>query len=648
MKKILQLLTLLALVVLLIGTGIPSYALDVFVSTSEQLRVACQNAASGHTIILTGDNYTGPFILENKTGVTLRSQNNKSVLLKGNPDPSTSGINILTIKNSSNILVHRLKFTENWGNGGNGIVVTGSGSGVTISKCELSYIGWTKDNEAEPEPSQNAHAIVVRGSMATPYTNIVVRNNTIHHCITGYSESLTLTGNVSGFRIENNNLHHNTNIGIDCAGHYSTGAPADVNYARNGVIRLNMVYDFDGPDSLPAAAGIYVDGGSSIIIERNWVYNYKVGISIGCENDNKKSRNNIVRNNRISNATESGITPSLSGIFVGSSNPTSLVENTRVTNNTLYKNGYGLYDNGQIGLFNNSGTIIKNNILYPADGRYALVQMSGATSTNLNISHNLYYRDNRNVENLYYEIPEDKTGDNTAIKKNPLFVSAPTNYHLSGNSPAFNAGDPAFTALGELDIDGHTRILNGRVDVGFDELTPPTRPSGLTLGPILANDIFLRWRDNSNNESGFKVERSRGTSTNYTQIATVGGTTYRDAGLFNFTRYNYRIRAYNQAGNSAYTPVVSGTTTGFKLAASNLDNAENVAAFEVSLYPNPISNNTATILLKLAKDSKVKMSVYDLAGRRVANLLENKVLTKGITSLNFNAPHYNLQSGIYL
>jgi hypothetical protein len=88
------------------------------------------------------------------------------------------------------------------------------------------------------------------------------------------------------------------------------------------------------------------------------------------------------------------------------------------------------------------------------------------------------------------------------------------------------------------------------------DLTPPSPPSTLTATPVSRSQINLSWTDNSSNETGFKIERCRGSScTNFSQIATVGPNVskYSDTGLRRNTWYTYRVRAYNSAGNSAYS-----------------------------------------------------------------------------------------------
>ncbi len=73
----------------------------------------------------------------------------------------------------------------------------------------------------------------------------------------------------------------------------------------------------------------------------------------------------------------------------------------------------------------------------------------------------------------------------------------------------------------------------------------------------------MAWNDNSNNEKTFAIERCRGaTCTNFALIANVAAnkTSYSNTGLSRNTTYRYRIRAYNDAGYSAYSNIASAKT----------------------------------------------------------------------------------------
>jgi hypothetical protein len=91
--------------------------------------------------------------------------------------------------------------------------------------------------------------------------------------------------------------------------------------------------------------------------------------------------------------------------------------------------------------------------------------------------------------------------------------------------------------------------------------TIPAAPTNLTVTGVTANAIALSWTDNANNEDGFKVERSLDGAA-FTQVGTTGPdvTIFTDSGLIKKTTYYYRVRAFNPAGNSAYSNVVSATT----------------------------------------------------------------------------------------
>jgi hypothetical protein len=87
---------------------------------------------------------------------------------------------------------------------------------------------------------------------------------------------------------------------------------------------------------------------------------------------------------------------------------------------------------------------------------------------------------------------------------------------------------------------------------------PP--PSNLVASAVSPSQINLSWTDNSDAETGFKIERGNGSV--YGQIGTVGAnvTTFADSGLAASTTYYYRVRTYNNVGNSDYSSV-SGATT---------------------------------------------------------------------------------------
>ena len=90
----------------------------------------------------------------------------------------------------------------------------------------------------------------------------------------------------------------------------------------------------------------------------------------------------------------------------------------------------------------------------------------------------------------------------------------------------------------------------------------PAAPSNLAATAVSSSQINLSWTDNSNNDTGFKIERCQGpTCTNFTQVGTTltNVTTFNNTGLTRNTKYRYRVRAFN-AGNSGYSNIANART----------------------------------------------------------------------------------------
>ncbi|MDI6787690.1 MAG: fibronectin type III domain-containing protein, partial [Planctomycetota bacterium] len=89
----------------------------------------------------------------------------------------------------------------------------------------------------------------------------------------------------------------------------------------------------------------------------------------------------------------------------------------------------------------------------------------------------------------------------------------------------------------------------------------PIAPSSLTAIAVSQSQLNLSWVDNSNNEQGFKVERSPD-GVAYTLRSTFNAnvTLFNDTGLTASTTYYYRVYGFNTGGNSSYSDAVSQTT----------------------------------------------------------------------------------------
>jgi hypothetical protein len=84
-----------------------------------------------------------------------------------------------------------------------------------------------------------------------------------------------------------------------------------------------------------------------------------------------------------------------------------------------------------------------------------------------------------------------------------------------------------------------------------------------TLAYGQSEKLTLTWQDNANNEDGHKIERAPSVSGPFTQVFILVGAnlvTWADNNLQQATDYCYRLRAYNTAGDSAYSNTGCATT----------------------------------------------------------------------------------------
>jgi len=95
-----------------------------------------------------------------------------------------------------------------------------------------------------------------------------------------------------------------------------------------------------------------------------------------------------------------------------------------------------------------------------------------------------------------------------------------------------------------------------------DGLSLPGAPTNLELAFITQTIADFYWQDQSDNESGFRIER-RTDNNDWETIADVGAgvSQYIDTGLIASTSYDYRVRAVNAAGESEASNILNATTT---------------------------------------------------------------------------------------
>lgn len=118
--------------------------------------------------------------------------------------------------------------------------------------------------------------------------------------------------------------------------------------------------------------------------------------------------------------------------------------------------------------------------------------------------------------------------------------------------------------------DGYMRIKYGVSNVGHSAayviygddsgVTVPKPPTNLEAS-VSGNTVTLNWTDNSDNETGFEIQRAivLGSFATITTV-TADTITYDDSGVCN-TMYAYKVRAVNAQGNSEFSNLSNMVTT---------------------------------------------------------------------------------------
>lgn len=414
-----------------------------------------------------------------KNNITLKNQSTTLPVIDASGISSQNAI--IAVNDKINIIIDGLELANNIQKDAQGILVDGKSEGITIKNCKIHDIHFSSNPNATVNANTNAQGIIVYGTNGTSaIKNLSISNNELYNCRLGYSEGIAVNGNVDGFEVNNNKVHHLTNIGIDIIGFEGTSPSTTTDQARNGSVKKNTIYNCLSPYA--TSGGIYVDGGKSITIEGNLSYHNGYGIEIGCENVGKTTdgiivRDNIFYDNQIAGLALGGFEyPSGSGKVINSS----------VINNTFFANGYSASGDGEIYLSYSEKSVIENNIFYTNSKNYlGYAELSQPT---LSFNYNNFYGpggtselsadwNGKEYTGFAAFVSGSKTNANS-IFGNPKLTNASTtalDFHILSTSPAINKGNPSYSsATSETDFYGKTRISGGRIDCGADEFQSET------------------------------------------------------------------------------------------------------------------------------------------------------------------------------
>ena len=416
--------------------------------------------------------------------ITFRSYRGETAVLEAEHFTPSGRSGVLTIDNKSYVRIEGFEI-RNYRTAEHrltplGISIMGAGSHIVLLKNNVHHIEQTFNGRDAPGRGGNGFGIAVYGTDArTPISELVIDGNEVHHLKTGSSESLVVNGNVTNFRITHNVVHDNNNIGIDVIGFERTAPDPAVDQARDGVVSGNLVYSITSRGN-PAygndesSDGIYVDGGTRILIEQNVIHDVDFGIELASEHKDRATSYITARNNLIYHCHTAGVS------IGGYAPERGHTDHSTVVNNTLYDNDTSGTGSGEFQMqWNMADNIFANNIVYA--GPRCLITVSKSqferSQPPVTIDHNLYYCASGAKASTWAGASATVKGFDKYVQStgndrhsrflDPHFVDAAAkDFHLQSESPAIAAGMNDGVPMGELDLEGSPRVKSGNLDVG--------------------------------------------------------------------------------------------------------------------------------------------------------------------------------------
>ncbi len=478
-----------------IGTGATFYVSTTgndnnngsFGSPWRTIQHAANTAVGGNRVYVMGGVYNEVVTFRNSgsaaTGyITFESSPGQTAILDGTGLTIPSGqYGLLTIFSQSYLAIGGFEVRNYTSNTTAdvpiGIYVTGADSYIQLLGNRVHDIVTTAKG-----CNANALGIAIYGSSApASINNLVISGNEVFENTTGCSETVTLNGNVENWSVTNNLIHDNNNIGFDAIGFEHTSPDPAYDQARSGELSGNIIYNITSYDN-PAygrqygADGIYVDGGTQIVVERNVVHHSDLNLELASEIAGKLTSYITARSNLLYYASSVGVS------IGGYDSARGGTDHCDIVNNTLFLNDTKNTGSGEFQIqFYATNNIFENNIVNATGQGVFLHSRTNSEPVPATLDHNLYFSSNGASGGVWqwnatrymgFAKYQAATGqDAHSSFANPLFLSTATpDLHVQPSSPAVNAGyNVGPPIVGTLDFAGSPRVQGSNIDIGAYE-----------------------------------------------------------------------------------------------------------------------------------------------------------------------------------
>jgi hypothetical protein len=197
------------------------------------------------------------------------------------------------------------------------------------------------------------------------------------------------------------------------------------------------------------------------------------GIELASEHKDRATSYILARNNLIYHCHTAGVS-------IGGYDPErGHTDHSTVVNNTLYENDTSGTGSGEFQMqWHMADNVFANNIVYAGAHCLIAVNKSQVEKNHppVAIDHNLYYCASGAKASTWAEVSGAVTGFDKYVEStgndrhsrflDPQFVDVAKDFHLRSDSPAIAAGTLDGVPVGELDLEGSTRVKSGKIDIG--------------------------------------------------------------------------------------------------------------------------------------------------------------------------------------
>ena len=298
----------------------------------------------------------------------------------------------------------------------------------------------------------------------------------------------------------------------------------------------------------------------------------------------------------------------------------------------FYVNGSALLNSTRIYVYGGSGQTV-SAIAY--DRNHNVIAQSAA--------HVLVAADTLNYYTFTFPSPPTINNDSVYVG---LDIASTTNVSYPFGMQTENwMRDDAFFLYDATDgwVDfGASNYGDFMIEANFT----PVLPVELTsfTANVSSGKVNLSWSTaTEQNNNGFQVERTKANEASWAPVGFVKG-----SGNSNSTKhysfidksvksgkYNYRLKQIDNDGKYKYSDKISADV-----------NIPGTFALSQN-YPNPFNPSTK-IDYSIPTDARVKIELYNIAGQKIADLVNNEQ-SAGFYSINVNASSFkNITSGVYI